>query len=244
MTSPLLYMHVAEALTERIEQGSLAPGDRLLSERGLAEEFGVNRRTVRQALDVLTRRGQVERRRGSGTFVSQPRLERGASEFFHFTERLRERGYETGAKIMALERVASSRKTAEDLDLVSGAEILRFHRLRTINTLPIVIETFSVPAVLVPRIEDHDLSMRSFYEVLRTEYGIEMERSRQSLEAVVLSELEAQWLQTEPGAPGMLERRLSFDRDGRPVESGTDLYRGDRVRFNTEAATISVAPSI
>ncbi len=244
MTSSLLYMQVAEALTERIEQGSLAPGDRLLSERGLAEDFGVNRRTIRQALDVLTRRGQVERRRGSGTFISEPRLERGASEFFHFTERLRERGYVTGAKVMALERVSSSQKTADELGLTVGVEILRFHRLRTVNGSPIVIETFSVPAVLVPGIEDHDLGQRSFYEILRSEYGIEMERSRQSLEAVVLSELEAQWLQTEPGAAGMLERRLSFDRDGRPVESGTDLYRGDRVRFNTEAATISVAPSI
>lgn len=237
-------MAVAEDLLGRIEQRLLTPGDRLPSERVLAEEFGVNRRTVRQALEVLTSRGQVEKVPGSGTFVSQPKLERGASEFFHFTERMTEQGYETGAKVMALERVVPSDKVAAELELLAGAEVVRFHRLRTIDGEPIVLETFSVPAVLVPEIEQFDLDRRSFYEILQSEYGIRMEFSRQSLEAVALSEIEAQWLHAAPGAPGMLERRLSFDSQGRPVDSGTDLYRGDRVRFNTEAATVSVTPSL
>ena len=47
--------------------------------------------------------------------------------------------------------------------------------------------------------------------------------------------MEAQWLQAEPGMPIMLEYRLAFDQNDRPIESGTDLYRGDRVRFNSSA---------
>jgi DNA-binding GntR family transcriptional regulator len=38
----------------------------------------------------------------------------------------------------------------------------------------------------------------------------------------------------------MLERRLSFDTEGRPVEHGTDLYRGDRFRFVTELAPLEM----
>jgi hypothetical protein len=33
----------------------------------------------------------------------------------------------------------------------------------------------------------------------------------------------------------MLEKRISFDHNDRPVEYGRDLYRGDRFRFETEA---------
>ena len=52
-----VYKQVAGSLLERIEQGGWAPGHRMAPERTLAEEFGVNRRTVRQALSVLERRG-------------------------------------------------------------------------------------------------------------------------------------------------------------------------------------------
>jgi DNA-binding GntR family transcriptional regulator len=47
-------------------------------------------------------------------------------------------------------------------------------------------------------------------------------------------------LGASPGAPAMLERRLAFDQTGRPVDFGTDLYRGDRVHFVTDAATEAV----
>ena len=63
-----IYMQIVDVLLDRVEQGVVAPGDRLAPERTLAAEFGVNRRTVRQALDVLAQRGLVERRQGSGTF--------------------------------------------------------------------------------------------------------------------------------------------------------------------------------
>lgn len=242
MKSPNLpiYMQIVETMLERIEHRDLTPGDRLASERSLSEEFQVNRRTIRQALEVLERRGLVERRQGAGTFVSEPRIERGASEFFHFTERIRQRGFAAGSRVLNLDRVSPTPFAAAELELAPSAEIYRCHRLRTLNGEPILIETFTLPVDLVPGFEKFDLTDRSVYEVMRTEYGIRVEYARQSLEAVALSEIEAQWLGATAGAPAMLERRLAFDDTGRPVDLGTDLYRGDRVRFVTDAATVAV----
>jgi len=235
-----IYMQIVDRMLDRIENAELKPGNRLASERTLAAEFGVNRRTIRQALEVLERRGTVERRRGAGTFVSEPRIERGAAEFFHFTERMRQRGFAPGSEVLNLERVAPSPLVAAELELSASATIYRCHRLRTINSQPILIETFALPADLVPGFERWDVSDRSVYEVMRTEYGIEVTYARQSLEAVALSEIEAQWLCETPGSPAMLERRLAFDQEGRPVDFGTDLYRGGRVRFVTDAATVAM----
>jgi len=234
-----VYMQIVERMLEQIENAELAAGDRLAAERSLAEEFGVNRRTIRQALEVLERRGLVQRRRGAGTFVSEPRLERGAAEFFHFTDRIRQQGLAAGSRVLSLERVVPSSFVAGELELPAGAEIYRCHRLRTINSQPTVIETFALPADLVPGFENWDVTTRSVYEVMRTEYGIAVEYAHQSLEAVALSEIEAQWLGAAPGTPAMLERRLAYDDRGRPVDHGTDLYRGDRVRFVTDAATVA-----
>jgi GntR family transcriptional regulator len=65
-----LYEQVRQAIAQRLTDGTLAPGDKLPSESRLAEEFGVNRLTVRRAIEELARAGAVESRQGSGTYVS------------------------------------------------------------------------------------------------------------------------------------------------------------------------------
>jgi DNA-binding GntR family transcriptional regulator len=65
-----LYEHVRQSIAQTIADGSFAPGDKLPSESRLAEEFGVNRLTVRRAIEELARAGAVESRQGSGTYVS------------------------------------------------------------------------------------------------------------------------------------------------------------------------------
>jgi GntR family transcriptional regulator, transcriptional repressor for pyruvate dehydrogenase complex len=63
------YSDVALLLLERIRSDHLATGARLPSERQLAEEFGVSRPTVREALAALGVMGVLETRVGAGTFV-------------------------------------------------------------------------------------------------------------------------------------------------------------------------------
>jgi GntR family transcriptional regulator, transcriptional repressor for pyruvate dehydrogenase complex len=57
-----------------IENGTLQPGDRLPSERALAEQFAVSRNTVREALRMLEIAGLVRLKRGAsgGSFISAP----------------------------------------------------------------------------------------------------------------------------------------------------------------------------
>jgi len=65
-----LYERVRQSIAQTLTDGTLSPGDKLPSESRLAEEFGVNRLTVRRAIEELARAGVVESRQGSGTFVS------------------------------------------------------------------------------------------------------------------------------------------------------------------------------
>jgi DNA-binding FadR family transcriptional regulator len=64
-----LYMKVAEQLSQHIESGAIPVGERLPSERDLAEQFGVSRPTIREAMIALELAGQVEIRTGSGVYV-------------------------------------------------------------------------------------------------------------------------------------------------------------------------------
>src|SRR4030081_674988 len=66
-----LYQQVAAAMERAIADGRYQPGQRLASERDLAEEFGVSRPTVRRAVIALEMRGLLEARQGSGVYVRQ-----------------------------------------------------------------------------------------------------------------------------------------------------------------------------
>jgi GntR family transcriptional repressor for pyruvate dehydrogenase complex len=60
---------VAEKILEQIERGLLKEGERLPSERTIAEEMGVSRPPVREALSALQIMGVVESLTGDGTYV-------------------------------------------------------------------------------------------------------------------------------------------------------------------------------
>jgi GntR family hexuronate regulon transcriptional repressor len=65
------YQQVAAAIERAVADGQYQPGQRLASERDLAEQFGVSRPTVRRAVIALEMRGLLEARQGSGVYVRQ-----------------------------------------------------------------------------------------------------------------------------------------------------------------------------
>jgi GntR family transcriptional repressor for pyruvate dehydrogenase complex len=71
-----IYEEVVAQLHQLIEEGKLKAGDRLPSERELAETFRVSRGSVREAIKALEREGLVVARPGSGTFISAVDVER------------------------------------------------------------------------------------------------------------------------------------------------------------------------
>ncbi len=72
MSETPLYERVRQAIAASIADGTYGPGDKLPSESRLAADLGVNRLTVRRAIEELARAGSVESRQGSGTYVSAP----------------------------------------------------------------------------------------------------------------------------------------------------------------------------
>ena len=76
-----LYQQIARTMAAAVEDGRYAPGDKLPSERELAEDFGVSRPTIRDAMIALEFQGLVEARQGSGVYVkAAPQICEDASE--------------------------------------------------------------------------------------------------------------------------------------------------------------------
>ena len=66
-----LHRKLGDAIRRAIDQGLLAPGERLPAERELANRLAVSRSTVVTAFDALRAEGLLESRQGSGTRVRQ-----------------------------------------------------------------------------------------------------------------------------------------------------------------------------
>ncbi|MDD5636560.1 MAG: FadR/GntR family transcriptional regulator [Atribacterota bacterium] len=69
-----VYVKIVEQIRELIREGKLKPGDRLPSEQELAEQFGISRPSVREAMSALEILGITERRVGKGNFIKDNSL--------------------------------------------------------------------------------------------------------------------------------------------------------------------------
>lgn len=76
MNQPKRYLDIVLDIRKMISQENIRPGDRIPSERELAETLKVGRSTIREALRSLELLGLIETRRGEGTFLSDYRNHR------------------------------------------------------------------------------------------------------------------------------------------------------------------------
>src|SRR5438309_8377477 len=88
-----------DQVLDLIEQ--LGVGESIPSERQLSADLGVSRLTVRAALDDLVREGYLIRRRGSGTFVSEPKIAQELT-MSSFTDDMRRRGLTPASRTLEL----------------------------------------------------------------------------------------------------------------------------------------------
>ena len=108
-----------DRVLDLIEQ--LGVGESIPSERQLSADLGVSRLTVRAALDELVREGYLVRRRGSGTFVSEPKIAQELT-LTSFTDDMRARGMTPAS--LRLKR--SKRKAGEWSGTPSAADSSSF----------------------------------------------------------------------------------------------------------------------
>ncbi len=209
-------------LIERLDVGQAIP-----SERQLSTDFGVSRLTVRAALDDLVREGFLVRRRGSGTFVSEPKIAQELT-MTSFTDDMRSRGLRPASRTLDLQVTPAGARLGRFLHVSPSEPIVVATRLRLADAESMAIETLHVPASLVPGLSARDLETHSFYELLRERYGVVIASGVQRIEPTVTNEEESAALRVPLHAPAFLFERTSRSDDGTVVEFVRSIYRGDR----------------
>ena len=223
-----LYFQVARQLEQAIESGVLPAGSRLDNEIALAEELGLSRPTMRQAIQYLVDKGMLVRKRGVGTHVARARVRRpvGLTSLF---DDLAASGQEPSTTVLSHGVEAASGVVAAALEVPEGTAVISLERLRHTRGEPLAIMHNHLRADLVPLPADV-LSRRGLYQVLR-DAGIRLASATQSIGARRATAAEARLLDETRGAPLLTMRRTAFDESGAVVEFGDHLYRASRYSF-------------
>jgi DNA-binding GntR family transcriptional regulator len=223
-----LYFQVARQLEQAIESGGLPPGSRLDNEITLAEELGLSRPTMRQAIQYLVDKGLLVRKRGVGTHVARARVRRpvGLTSLF---DDLTSSGQWPTTTVLSHTVEAASGVVAAALEVPEGTSVIALERLRRAGGEPLAIMRNHLRADLVP-LQPEQLEQRGLYEVLR-EAGVALTSATQSIGARRATAAEAKLLDETRGAPLLTMRRTTFDDRGLVVEFGDHLYRASRYSF-------------
>lgn len=212
---------------------SVAVGQPIPAERQLATDLGVSRLTLRAALDELVRDGYLDRRHGSGTYVTEPKIAQPLT-LTSFSDDMRRRGMTPGSRTLELTTTVAGARLAHRLAVSPEARLIRVKRLRLADSRPMAMEVLHVPEVLVPGLTRADFEDHSFYELLRERYGITIASGSQSIEPTVTNEEESEVLGVPLHTPAFLFERTTVSESGRIVEFVRSIYRGDRYRLVAE----------
>nr|WP_321443720.1 GntR family transcriptional regulator [uncultured Cohaesibacter sp.] len=227
-----LYVLLSRRIEQAIAMGLLLPDHSLPAEREIADLTDLSRVTVRKAIQELVKKGAVEQRHGSGSFVRQQpgKMEQSLSHLTSFTEDMMARGFETSSIWLEREVRRPSPDEMFTLGLSGGVSVACLNRLREANGQPMALECAVLP---VDILSDPSKVTTSLYDQLDRD-GNRPVRAVQKISAVNLGPPEAELLGVTVGMAGLSIRRISYLQSGRAIELTKSIYRGDAYDFVAE----------
>jgi GntR family transcriptional regulator len=227
------YYRLERHLRESIRSGVLKPGNPIPPESHLCRQFSVSRTTVRQALSRLVYDGLIERHRGRGSFVAEPRLEH-SKPFLSFEEEMRARGATTDIKLLDMRTEPADTKVAESLRLAEGTQVVVLERLRTVDGQVVGYEIRYLPQEIGKALTSDEIHNQPLVPALRRILGKPRSRLSLRVTASVARRNEARVLETKVGAPVLVrEHTWYFEPEG-PMQYGKSVFRGDRYQMSVD----------
>lgn len=230
-----IWQAIADALRSDLTDGKYAQGDKLPTEAGLAERFGVNRHTVRHGISALVEEGLIRTRRGSGAFVATTPTDYPIGQRVRFHENLIAAGRRPDKRVLQVEERSATTGEAKALKMAPGDPVCAYHGLSLADGQPIAVFESLFPLGRLTGIEEALNQTSSVTEALRLAGISDYTRASTRLTAVRATATYALHLQVSEGDPLLKSTGVNVDEAGVPVEFGRTWFAGDRVTLTLEA---------
>lgn len=225
-----IYIEIHNQMREWITTGKWKDGEKIPSERQLAEEFDVSRMTARQAVNTLVADGILERRIGSGTFVSPEKVREAMSGVSSFTETVERAGKVPSSQLISYYTKTASNSEAEKLKISSNERVIVLERVRFADGVPICFEEATIPESIARDLSKDSIS-KQLYKTLENQKNIVVGYAEQTISASWASEALAEMLDIHRGDSILVLRQVTYSKDNTPFEYVRAKYVGERYEF-------------
>lgn len=227
------YLEVALAIQHEIS--ALSPNTLLATEEQFASRYSVSRVTVRSALDVLEKNGQISRLRGRGTTVSPHKVTRNFAPLFSFEQDLANQRIKFETKVLSYDaRSTPSESIRSRLILPAGSTVGSLSIVRIVYDRVVSHERRHYPPEIAAKLDPRRVKSHDASKMLESLIGAQI--------------AEVDWESEIIAAPGDVTSALEISartlvlansytwrlEKGLPVEAGTIFYRVDRCKFRYE----------
>ncbi len=205
--SPIpLYRQLADLLAARIREGIYKPGCRIPSEHQLAADFSIGRPTARQAVDLLVRKGQLNRRRGSGTFVCEAQQEVDLFSLDGTSASFKKKGLDVESRIVTPIRKIDRGEGTDNPFKEQSAFFLT--RLTRVDDDPVLIEDIYLHSALFAGIETIELEGQSLSIIAEEQLYLQPVGGKQSFDISYLDSHRSRLLNTGTDIPVLVVKRF------------------------------------
>ena len=210
------------------------PGQKIPSERVLSERFGVARMTLRHAIEILILEGKLERRPGSGTYISNQCYSLSARCRSFSTEMI-SRGLKPENKLLTSKIISADKVNSSKLRIPLNSKILKFTRLRFGSEIPMAYQTTSIPLAYIDEVDFKDLE-GSLEDLLLNSFGIAITTSQTEISGDFVDQKISKLLNITSTTPCLVKESLDMDQRSRIIMWNKTWYNAEQFKIKFDAA--------
>jgi GntR family transcriptional regulator len=237
---PSVVDQVRRELLDDLLEGRLELGQKLPNENDLAGRFSCSRATVREAVLALMEAGYVDRRHGSGTYVTAtPRGRHALDTTVSYTAMIRDAGHLPTETVMSKQRRDPTDLERELLGLNGNgnAEVIEIERVRMADRRPVIYSLDRIPAALLGDIASDRLDSSLF--VILSWAGHPVDRATAQLIPTLADAKVARALAVRRGTPLLHVDQVDYDADGRAVMLSQEWHVPDAFQMTINRRPLS-----
>lgn len=233
-----LYKFLTDYLLREIIAGRLKEGDKLPSEAELADQLGVSRATLREALGVLEKEGLIQKIHGIGSFVTQNAriIIAGVESLESFTETIRRSGHKAEDVVLNISQVELDNEIAAILKLKRAKTSIFIESIRLADECPVIYCQDFLPTALLDKadldfVKTHRPKHESLLDFLEEEVGVILSYATLILTSESANETVSRILKVKLGTPLLCLSGPAYDPDHRPLYYSINYVRTDYYQF-------------
>jgi GntR family phosphonate transport system transcriptional regulator len=228
------WARIAHEIADAIGRGIYAPGERLPSEHTLAEQYGVNRHTIRRSLSTLGQLGLVRSTQGSGTYVEEFAVDLVLGKRTRHRQSLGQAGLKGGMQVLASACERADAGVARALKLRTGSQVLHLVVLGDGGGQPLHVSDRYFPLPRFAGLDTHLQETGSITQAFARLGVADYTRQQSRISARLPAADVAEHLRQAPTRPALQVSSVNIDAQGQPIEYARTWFAGDRVTLTVD----------